>query len=121
MISLWSYPPQPELIHAVYELPSPKYSQLHPFFLWKPEHGIMERVSNNYTLPCLYGCPNPHIVSSGVGQPHVIIGTSSQYYILASQLSCKVLVCRQTPMDGHAAKSVLQHFTSFSDTKEGHM
>ncbi|KAK9955991.1 hypothetical protein ABG768_013751 [Culter alburnus] len=90
MISLWRYPPQPELIDAVYELPSPKYFQLHPFFIWKPEHGIMERVRNNYTLPCLYGCPNPHVVSSGVGRPRVIIGTSSQYYILASRLSCKV-------------------------------
>ncbi len=90
MISLWRYPPQPELIDPVYELPSPKYFQLHPFFIWKPEHTIMERVRNNYTLPCLYGCPNPHVVSSGVGRPRVIIGTSSQYYILASRLSCKV-------------------------------
>ncbi len=30
MISLWRYPPQPELIDTVYELPSPKYFQLHP-------------------------------------------------------------------------------------------
>lgn len=90
MISLWRYPPQPELIDAIYELPSPKYFQLHPFFIWKPEHAIMERVRNNYTLPCLYGCPNPHVVSSGVGRPRVIVGTSSQYYILASRLSCKV-------------------------------
>ncbi len=90
MISLWRYPPQPELIDPVYELPSPKYFQLHPFFIWKPEHTIMERVRNIYTLPCLYGCPNPHVVSSGVGRPRVIIGTSSQYYILASRLSCKV-------------------------------
>ncbi|XP_026121870.1 uncharacterized protein LOC113104367 [Carassius auratus] len=90
MISLWRYPPQPELIDPVYELPSPKYFQLHPFFIWKPEHTIMERVRNNYTLPCLYSCPNPHVVSSGVGRPRVIIGTSSQYYILASRLSCKV-------------------------------
>lgn len=67
MISLWGYPPQPELIDAVYELPSQKYFQLNPFFIWKLEHAIMERVRNNYTLPCLYGCPNPHVVSSGVG------------------------------------------------------
>ncbi|XP_051719121.1 uncharacterized protein LOC127495824 [Ctenopharyngodon idella] len=95
MISLWRYPSQPELIDAVYELPSPKYFQLHPFFIWKPEHTIMERVRNNYTLPCLYSCPNPQVVSSGVGRPHVIIGTSSQYYILASRLSCKV--CKKYP------------------------
>ncbi len=107
MISLWRYPPQSQLIDAVYELPSPKYFQLWKL-IWKPEHTIMERVRNNYTLPCLYSCPNPHVVSSGVGGPRVIIGTSSQYY-------------RQTLMDGHAAESVLQHFASFSDTQEGHM
>jgi len=90
MISLWRYPPQPELIDSVYKLPSPKYFQLHPVFIWKPEHPIMERVRNNYTLPCLNGCPNPQVVSSGVGRPRVIIGTSSQYYMLASRLTCKV-------------------------------
>lgn len=89
MLSLWRYPPQPELIETVYDLPSPKYFQLHPFFIWKPEHTIMERVKNTYTLPCLYGCPNPHVVSSGVGRPRVIIGTSGQYYILASRLTCR--------------------------------
>uniref|UniRef100_A0A1A8S2C7 Uncharacterized protein n=1 Tax=Nothobranchius rachovii TaxID=451742 RepID=A0A1A8S2C7_9TELE len=36
MISLWCNPPQPELIDSIYELPSPKYFQLHPFFIWKP-------------------------------------------------------------------------------------
>ncbi|XP_030602769.1 uncharacterized protein LOC115792392 [Archocentrus centrarchus] len=89
MISLWRYPPQPELIDAVCELPSPKYFHLHPFFIWKPEHAIMERVRNNYPLPCLYGCRTPHVVSSGVGRPRVIIGTVGQYYILASRLTCK--------------------------------
>ncbi|XP_049448415.1 uncharacterized protein LOC125898612 [Epinephelus fuscoguttatus] len=89
MLSLWRYPPQPELIDSISELPSPKYFQLHPFFIWKPEHTIMERVRNNYILPCLYGCPNPQVASSGVGRPRVVIGTSGQYYILASRLTCK--------------------------------
>ncbi|KAK7944623.1 hypothetical protein WMY93_000351 [Mugilogobius chulae] len=35
--SLWRLPPQPELIDNVDLLPSPKYFQLHPFFIWKPE------------------------------------------------------------------------------------
>lgn len=89
MISLWRYPPQPELIDSITELPSPKYFQLHPFFIWKPEHAIMERVRNNFVLPCLHGCPNPQVASSGVGRPRVIIGTSGQYYLLASRLTCK--------------------------------
>ncbi|RVE64370.1 hypothetical protein OJAV_G00125310 [Oryzias javanicus] len=90
MISLWRNPPQPELIDSIYDLPSPKYFHLHPFFIWKPDHAIMERVRNNYALPCLYGCSKPHVVSSGTGRPRVIIGTSGQYYILASRLTCKV-------------------------------
>ncbi|XP_078811397.1 uncharacterized protein LOC144995541 isoform X1 [Oryzias latipes] len=90
MISLWRNPPQPELIDSIYELPSPKYFHLHPFFIWKPDHAIMERVRNNYPLPCLHGCPKPLVVSSGTGRPRVIIGTSGQYYILASRLTCKV-------------------------------
>lgn len=90
MVSLWRYPPQPELIEAYSELPSPKYFQLHPFFIWKPEHEIMERLRNRYILPCLYGCHSPQVVSAGVGRPRVIIGTSGQYYILASRLNCKV-------------------------------
>ncbi|XP_039534234.1 uncharacterized protein LOC120483343 [Pimephales promelas] len=89
MVSLWRYPPQPELIETSMGLPSPKYFQLHPFFIWKPEHSINERLRNNYILPCLYSCPNPHVVSSGVGRPRVILGTSGQYYILASRLCCK--------------------------------
>ncbi|KAI4814043.1 hypothetical protein KUCAC02_003255 [Chaenocephalus aceratus] len=57
--------------------------------LW-PEHAIMDRVRNNGVLRCLYGCPNPQVVSSGAGRPRVILGTSGQYYILASRLTCKV-------------------------------
>ena len=89
MITLWRYPPQPELIDNIAALPSPKYFQLHPFFIWKPEHAIMERVRNNLVLPCLHGCPNPQVASSGVGRPRVIIGTSGQYYLFASRLTCK--------------------------------
>ncbi|MCI4377003.1 hypothetical protein PGIGA_G00198310 [Pangasianodon gigas] len=89
MVSLWRYPPQPELVETNTGLPSPKYFQLHPFFIWKPEHSIMQRLRNNYILPCLYSCPNPQVVSSGVGRPRVILGTSGQYYILSSRLCCK--------------------------------
>ncbi|KAF3841181.1 hypothetical protein F7725_007043, partial [Dissostichus mawsoni] len=90
MLSLLRYPPQPELIDSISDLPSPKYYQLHPYFFWKPEHAIMERVRNNFVLPCLYGCPNPQVASSGIGRPRVILGTSGQCYILASRLTCKV-------------------------------
>ncbi|KAJ8376818.1 hypothetical protein SKAU_G00073980 [Synaphobranchus kaupii] len=90
MVSLWRHPPQPELIDSISELPSPKYFQLHPFFIWKPEHAIMERLRNNYILPCLYGCPSPQVLSAGVGRPRVIVGTSGQYYIFASRLNCKM-------------------------------
>ncbi|MCI4389312.1 hypothetical protein PGIGA_G00096410 [Pangasianodon gigas] len=89
VVSLWRYPPQPELVETNTGLPSPKYFQLHPFFIWKPEHSIMQRLRNNYILPCLYSCPNPQVVSSGVGRPRVILGTSGQYYILSSRLCCK--------------------------------
>lgn len=89
MVSLWCYTPQPELIEINMGLPSTKYFQLHPFFIWKPEHSIMERLRNNYILPCLYSCPNPHVVSSGVGRPRVILRIGGQYYILASRLCCK--------------------------------
>lgn len=89
--SLWRHPPQPELIDTISELPSPRHFQLHPFFIWKPENKIIiRRLRNNYTLPCLYGCTNPQVVSSGVGRPRVIIGVSGQYYIFASRLTCKV-------------------------------
>ncbi|MCI4375116.1 hypothetical protein PGIGA_G00105490 [Pangasianodon gigas] len=84
MVSLWRYPPQPELVETNTGLPSPKYFQLHPFFIWKLEHSIMERLRNNYILPCLYSCPNPQVVYSGVGRPRVILGPSGQYYILSS-------------------------------------
>ncbi|KAM3621622.1 uncharacterized protein V6R79_013761 [Siganus canaliculatus] len=90
MLSLWRFPPQPEMIDTITELPSPKFFQLHPFFIWKPDHPIMERLRNNYILPCLHGCVNPQVASSGVGRPRVIIGTSGQYYIIASRLTCKV-------------------------------
>ncbi|KAI4796544.1 hypothetical protein KUCAC02_026909 [Chaenocephalus aceratus] len=90
MLSLWRYPPQPELRDSISDLPSPKYYQLHPYFIWKPEHAITDRVRNNGVLPRLYGCPNPQVVSSGAGRPRVILGTSGQYYILASRLTCKV-------------------------------
>ncbi|XP_041839708.1 uncharacterized protein LOC121638788 isoform X2 [Melanotaenia boesemani] len=89
-ISLWRLPPQPELMDTVADLPSPNFFQLHPFFLWKPESDFMVRLRNNYILPCLYGCTNPQVVSSGVGRPRVIVGTSGQYYILASRLRCRV-------------------------------
>lgn len=93
MVSLWRYPPQPELIETSSDLPSPKYFQLHPFFIWKPENDIMERLRNNYVLPCLHGCPQPMIASAGVGRPRVIVGMSGQYYIFASRLCCKT--CRK--------------------------
>ncbi|KAM3602942.1 uncharacterized protein V6R79_013617 [Siganus canaliculatus] len=90
MLSLWRFPPQPEMIDTITELPSPTFFQLHPFFIWKPDHPIMERLRNNYILPCLHECLNPQVASSGVGRPRVIIGTSGPYYILASRLTCKV-------------------------------
>ena len=86
MLALWRYPPQPELIDSITELPSVKFLQLHPFFIWKPEHTIMERIKNNYNLPCSHSCPTPQEASSGVGRLRVIFGTRSQYYILASCL-----------------------------------
>lgn len=84
-ISLWRLPPQAELIETVADFPSPNFFQLHPFFIWKPESTIMSR----HTLPCLHGCVQPQVVSSGVGRPRVIVGTSGQYYILASRLCCR--------------------------------
>ena len=88
--SLWRLPPQPELIDSVGDLPSPKYFQLHPFFIWKPESDyLMARLRNNYTLPCLGDCAQPVVVSSGVGRPRVIVGLTGQYYLLSSRLLCK--------------------------------
>ncbi|KAK7944621.1 hypothetical protein WMY93_000349 [Mugilogobius chulae] len=88
--SLWRLPPQPELIDNVDLLPSPKYFQLHPFFIWKPESDyLMGRVRNNFTLPCAGDCAQPCVVSAGVGRPRVIVGLTGQYYLLSSRLCCK--------------------------------
>ncbi|XP_051783755.1 uncharacterized protein LOC114643717 [Erpetoichthys calabaricus] len=90
MVSLWRIPPQPELIDCTFEFPLPKYFQLHPFFIWKPENdNLMGRLRNNYALPCLQGCSQPHIVSAGVGRPRVVVGINGQYYLFASRLSCR--------------------------------
>nr|XP_057909379.1 uncharacterized protein LOC131105363 isoform X1 [Doryrhamphus excisus]XP_057909380.1 uncharacterized protein LOC131105363 isoform X1 [Doryrhamphus excisus]XP_057909381.1 uncharacterized protein LOC131105363 isoform X1 [Doryrhamphus excisus]XP_057909382.1 uncharacterized protein LOC131105363 isoform X1 [Doryrhamphus excisus] len=88
--SLWRLPPQPELIDSIYDLPSPKYFHLHPFFVWKPENDyLMGRLKNNYTLPCSGDCSQPRVVSAGVGRPRVIVGLTGQYYLLSSRLCCK--------------------------------
>ncbi|XP_049573373.1 uncharacterized protein [Syngnathus scovelli] len=92
-ISLWRFPPQPELVHPEAELPSPNIFQLHPFFIWKPEDEIMVRLRSTYRLPCLHGCPQTQIVSAGEGRPRAIVGTGGQYYILSSQLRCEI--CRK--------------------------
>ncbi|XP_067464800.1 uncharacterized protein [Thunnus thynnus] len=94
MVSLWRFPPQPELIDSISDLPSPKYFQLHPFFIWKPENdSLMGRLRNNDTLPCIDGCVRPQVVSAGIGRPRVIVGVTGQYYLLSSRLCCKV--CRK--------------------------
>lgn len=88
--SLWRLPPQPELIDSVHDIPSPKYFQLHPFFIWKPESDfLMARLKNNYSLPCSGDCAQPCVVSAGVGRPRVIVGLTGQYYLLSSRLCCK--------------------------------
>ncbi|XP_037104898.1 uncharacterized protein LOC119121442 isoform X2 [Syngnathus acus] len=92
-ISLWRFPPQPELVHPEAELPSPNIFQLHPFFIWKPEDEIMVRLRSTYRLPCLHGCPQTQIMSAGEGRPRAIVGTGGQYYILSSQLRCEI--CRK--------------------------
>lgn len=90
MVSLWRFPPQPELIDSVWDLPSKKFFQLHPFFIWKPENdNLMGRMRNNYNLPCNGGCAQPQVVSAGVGRPRVIVGLTGQYYLFSSRLSCK--------------------------------
>ncbi|XP_026200512.1 uncharacterized protein LOC113151805 isoform X2 [Anabas testudineus] len=94
MVSLWRFPPQPELIDSISDFPSPKYFQLHPFFIWKPENDdLMGRLRNNYSLPCIEGCVQPQVASAGVGRPRVIVGLTGQYYLLSSRLCCKV--CRK--------------------------
>ncbi|XP_056286730.1 uncharacterized protein LOC130204210 [Pseudoliparis swirei] len=91
MVSLWRFPPQPELIDSISDLPSPKYFQLHPFFIWKPENdNLMGRMRNNDTLPCMGGCARPQVASAGVGRPRVVVGLTGQYYLLSSRLCCKV-------------------------------
>ncbi|XP_029026750.1 uncharacterized protein LOC114867838 [Betta splendens] len=90
MVSLWRFPPQPELIDTISDFPSPKYFQLHPFFIWKPENAIMARLRNNYALPCVKGCLQPQVTSAGVGRPRVIVGLTGQYYLFSSRLCCKV-------------------------------
>ena len=94
MVSLWRYPPQPELIDSTWKLPSRNYFQLHPFFIWKPENDIMGRLRNKYNLPCHSGCSQPQVVSAGVGRPRVIIGLTGQYYLLSSRLTCKACKSR---------------------------
>lgn len=62
MVSLWRFPPQPELIDSIADFPSPKYFQLHPFFIWKPENdNLMGRLRNNEALPCIGGCAHPQV------------------------------------------------------------
>ncbi|XP_039655135.1 uncharacterized protein LOC120558231 [Perca fluviatilis] len=93
MVSLWRFPPQPELIDSISDLPSPKYFQLHPFFIWKPENDLMARLRNDDTLPCIEGCAQAQVASAGVGRPRVIVGITGQYYLFSSRLCCKV--CRK--------------------------
>ncbi|XP_058242028.1 uncharacterized protein LOC131350985 [Hemibagrus wyckioides] len=90
-VSLWRLPPQPELIDTISDLPSPKYFQLHPFFIWKPENDtLMARLRNTYALPCIEGCRQTQVTSAGVVRPRVIVGITGQYYLFSSRLCCKV-------------------------------
>ncbi|KAK2863731.1 hypothetical protein Q7C36_002885 [Tachysurus vachellii] len=90
-VSLWRLPPQPELIDTVSDLPSPKYFQLHPFFIWKPENDtLMGRLRNIYALPCIDGCRQTKVTSAGFGRARVIVGITGQYYLFSSRLCCKV-------------------------------
>ncbi|XP_056598240.1 uncharacterized protein LOC130416212 [Triplophysa dalaica] len=90
-VSLWRLPPQPELIDTVSDLPSAKYFQLHPFFIWKPENDtLMARLKSNYALPCIAGCSKAQVTCAGVGRPRVIVGITGQYYLFSSRLCCKV-------------------------------
>ncbi|TNN33758.1 hypothetical protein EYF80_056077 [Liparis tanakae] len=91
MVSLWRFLPQPEMSDSISDLPSPKYFQLHPFFIWKPENdNLMGRMRNNDTLPCMGGCARPQVASAGVGRPRMVVGLTGQYYLLSSRLCCKV-------------------------------
>ncbi len=95
MESLWRFPPQPELIDSISDLPSQKYFQLHPFFIWKPENdNSMGRLRNNDTLPCIEGCAYLQVASAVVGRRQVIVGITGLYYLLSSWLCYKVCLKR---------------------------
>ncbi|GAA6085631.1 uncharacterized protein LOC113648052 isoform X1 [Tachysurus ichikawai] len=94
-VSLWRLPPQPELIDSISDLPSPKYFQLHPFFIWKPENDtLVARLRNIYALPCIDGCRQTKVTSAGIGRPRVFVGITGHYYLFSSRLCCKV--CKKT-------------------------
>ncbi|KAJ8279858.1 hypothetical protein COCON_G00069240 [Conger conger] len=57
MVTLWRHLPQPELIDHLSDLPSANPS----FFIWKLETFLMERVRNNYVLPCLHSCSQSQV------------------------------------------------------------
>lgn len=99
-VSLWRLPPQPELMDTITDLPSPKYFQLHPFLIWKPENDtLMARLRNNYALPCIEECRQPQVISAGVGRPRVIAGITGQYYLLITSVLQKLqkeMVCRHS-------------------------
>ncbi|KAM3620742.1 uncharacterized protein V6R79_001354 [Siganus canaliculatus] len=118
MVSLWRLPPQPELIDSVADLPSPKYFQLHPFFIWKPENdNLMGRLRNNEALPCIGGCANPQVTSAGVGRPRVIVGITGQYYLLSSRLCCKVCQRKWYADNPHWLEKLPQRFTNLLPAK----
>ncbi|XP_051793442.1 uncharacterized protein LOC110959929 isoform X2 [Acanthochromis polyacanthus] len=118
MVSLWRFPPQPELIDSVADFPSPKYFQLHPFFIWKPENdNLMGRLRNNEALPCIGGCAHPQVTSAGVGRPRVIVGLTGQYYLLSSRLCCKVCRRRWYADNPHWLEKLPQRFTNLLPAK----
>ncbi|KAL1268825.1 hypothetical protein QQF64_034188 [Cirrhinus molitorella] len=95
-VSLWRLPPQPELLDTITDLPSPKYFQLHPFFIWKPENDtLMVRLRNNYALPCIEECRQPQVTSAGVGRPCVI---ASQVNITYSHRVCAAKSAKRNGM-----------------------
>lgn len=72
--SLWRLPPQPELIDSVHDMPSPKYFQLHPFFIWKPESEyLMGRLQNNFSLPCSGDCAQPPQTAGDCGSHRAVL------------------------------------------------